>query len=193
MLLVVRERWKWVPEFKGIYAVSNRGRVRSVNRWTEVTRIKNSKEETYRQFHKGKILTPSTDRDGYQFVSLSKPGGYYPYRVHQLVLSAFVGPCPAGMVIRHFPDRNPTNNNLTNLKYGTPQENADDRIIHGTLTVNQGEKHGMAKLTEAKVIELRKLYATGQWTQRALAVKFGLAGSGPVSQIVNRKIWRHVP
>lgn len=43
-------------------------------------------------------------------------------QVHALVLLAFVGPYPAGCEILHL-DGNPTNNTLTNLRYGTRSEN----------------------------------------------------------------------
>jgi hypothetical protein len=46
--------------------------------------------------------------------------------VHRGVLLAFEGPCPPGYVCRHLDD-NPANNDLSNLKWGTKKENADDR------------------------------------------------------------------
>ena len=52
--------------------------------------------------------------------------------VQWLVLEAFVGPCPDGMECRHFPDRDPTNNRLDNVRWGTAQENSDDKKVHGT-------------------------------------------------------------
>lgn len=54
-----------------------------------------------------------------------------PRQVHQLVMLAFVGPCPPGMEVRHL-DSNPRNNVLANLAYGTRAENARDRVLNGT-------------------------------------------------------------
>jgi hypothetical protein len=44
---------------------------------------------------------------------------------------AFVGPCPAGLEIRHL-NGNATDNHLSNLTYGTKSENELDRVRHGT-------------------------------------------------------------
>ncbi len=54
------------------------------------------------------------------------------YLVHRLVLLAFVGPCPEGMQCRHYPDPDPSNNHVGNIRWGTPKENAEDRKEHGT-------------------------------------------------------------
>src|SRR5580765_1006210 len=52
-------------------------------------------------------------------------------KIAHLVLEAFVGLRPLGMVCRHLDgDRN--NNNLSNLAWGTPSENVRDSVLHGT-------------------------------------------------------------
>ena len=58
---------------------------------------------------------------GHMSVALSNKNGQRFFRVHRLVLSAFVGPCPVGMEACHFPDRNPSNNHLENLRWDTPE------------------------------------------------------------------------
>lgn len=75
-------------------------------------------------------LKPGIGSAGHLIVTLCP--GRHTRSVHQLVLEAFVGPCPPGMQCRHFPDRNPANNHLSNLQWGTPKQNAADRVIHGT-------------------------------------------------------------
>lgn len=50
--------------------------------------------------------------------------------IHRLVLEAFVGPCPDGMEALHS-DGNKTNNNVDNLRWGTPSENNRDIVKHG--------------------------------------------------------------
>ncbi len=128
-----------------------------------------------------RVLNPWVGADGYLRVTFIKKQRR---PVHQLVLEAFAGPCPAGMEARHL-DGNHLNNCADNLAWGTRSENALDRVRHGT----QPRSH--YKLTEAKVQEIRRLYATGEWTQQQLAEKFGIA-QAVVSSIVLRKIWRSV-
>lgn len=53
----------------------------------------------------------------------------------------------------------------------------------------RGSRHGLSKLTEADVIEMRESYAQGV-RQADLAARFGVAVS-TVSRIVNRTVWIH--
>jgi hypothetical protein len=50
--------------------------------------------------------------------------------VHQLVLEAFVGPCPPGMECLHAND-DATDNRLVNLRWGTHTENVQDCLRNG--------------------------------------------------------------
>lgn len=52
------------------------------------------------------------------------------FKVHRLVMEAFVGPCPEGLEVLHWDD-NPANNHLSNLRYGTRSENVKDRVRNG--------------------------------------------------------------
>lgn len=79
----------------------------------------------------GKALKTFDQGKGYQGVNLLKEGKQKRHLIHRLVLEAFVGPCPEGMECRHL-NGDPTDNRLENLCWGTPRENADDRIRHGT-------------------------------------------------------------
>ena len=70
--------------------------------------------------------------------------------VHHLVLFAFVGPAPDGMVGRHFPDRDPRNNHLDNLSWSSFTTNQQDRVVHGNDS--RGEKNGQSKTTSSTVL-----------------------------------------
>ena len=119
------ERWLPVPDWEDLYEVSSHGTVRSLR--------------------KGIFLKPSyANTGGYALVVLCRDGMKKGKYVHQLVLEAFVGPCPPGLETRHL-DGDPTNNRwapgLTedeiraaggNLIYGTPSQNISDQVGHGT-------------------------------------------------------------
>ena len=64
-------------------------------------------------------------------MTLCKDGRRQSRAVHHLVLLAFVGPKPGGMVTRHL-NGDPGDNRLTNLVYGTQSENMYDKVAHGT-------------------------------------------------------------
>jgi hypothetical protein len=106
--------------------------------------------------------------------------------VHRLILTTFVGPRPKGMVCRHL-DGNPGNNALSNLRWGTPKENAADSIAHGTRAA--GERNGSAKLTAEQVRKCRVEYAAGTTSQAELAKRYGVDPSA-VSNAIRRRNWR---
>lgn len=144
---IVGEIWKDIPGYEGLYQASNMGRVRSLPRWRSSRRG--------RYFVSMKILKPFQRRDGYLEVGLHKNGGQKAHRVSKLILLAFVGPPPEGYETRHFPDPNPSNNRLCNLSWSNHTDNIRDRFIHGTHSM--GENNGEAKLTEEKVLLLRRM------------------------------------
>ena len=71
---------------------------------------------------------------------------------------------------------------------GTNQENSDDMRTHGT--VPEGERNGHAKITEAIVIEIRRLAAEGV-PRKEIAQRFGIKYSN-VGDVVRRTSWRYL-
>lgn len=128
-------------------------------------------------------------KKGHLLAELRNDAGRKAFWVHRLVLMAFVGPCPPGMEGCHFPDRSPQNNRLENLRWDTKAANEADKEIHGTIT--RGEQHGAAKLTEADVREIRRLYSPRVCSFKKLGRMFGVDFS-TVYAIVKRKSWRHI-
>ena len=105
--------------------------------------------------------------------------------VHKLVLDVFVGPRPEGYVCRHL-NGNPLDNRLTNICWGTPKENAQDSIRHGTaVCLRRGEVHIASKLSNDDVIAIR-VFATTGLRQSSLGRLFGVT-QRHISDIVNRK------
>lgn len=136
--------------------------------------------DTWRQ------LRTSKGRSGHLRVSLARNKVLHPRGVHQIVLEAFVGPCPQGMMCRHFPDRDPTNNTPGNLSWGTPQQNMDDKSVHGTLYC--GEKVKWRKVSADDAVKMRELFADGS-TATEIAMKFGITRS-TAGRIIRGKNWK---
>ena len=87
---------------------------------------------------------------GYLTVKLGIPSKTY--TIHVLVATAFHGPCPDGMECRHL-DGSRTNNQSSNLEWGTRQQNCHDAARHGTSNI--GERHPHAKLSADDVWQIR--------------------------------------
>jgi hypothetical protein len=84
--------------------------------------------------------------------------------------------------------------NPEHIREGTAKENTQDMLSAGRearpeLTVCLGEKHGLSKLTNEDVIEIRRL--RGSVSVRQLARDYGVAPS-QISSIQLRKTWKHV-
>ena len=106
------ENWRPVVGFEWRYEVSDTGRVRSLDGKTISSHVGN--------------------KAGHLRVSLKPEIGEWKGRyIHQLVLEAFVGPRPKGLVACHN-DGNSTNNRIENLRWDTPSSNMHDRVKHGT-------------------------------------------------------------
>lgn len=173
------EVWKHVVGFEGRYEVSDTGRVRSVDRIEYAVKKWGTK---YTRVLKGKILKIIPKSDGYSQVNL---GLNNPQLVHSIVLTAFVGPMLPDQECRHL-NGIKSKNELTNLKWGTPKENSDDAILHGTKP--RGEKTGNSKLKEHDVIEAR----SSKESASKVAARLGVVKS-TVLRIRSRKTWAHLP
>ena len=114
----------------------------------------------------------SDDGNGYHRVDLPHAGkAHYSVRVNRLIAGAFLPqPLPGQVMVRHM-DGNSTNNNFSNLAWGTAQDNSDDRDRHGTT--RRGDNHPNTKITDDLRHEIRALFSQG-WSQRSLALRFGV-------------------
>jgi len=119
------EQWLFVVGSKGSHQVSNRGRVKSLDRTIEYIDGRSGKVCT--RLSKGRILKPATYDSGHLHVVING----ITRTVHSLVAEAFIGPCPAGLETRHI-NGDAGDCHVENLKYGTRSENAEDSKRHGT-------------------------------------------------------------
>lgn len=190
MTLVVRlgivsimdtETWKPVIGYEGYYEVSDFGRVRSMNRWVKHQHGGDRKL-------KGKIMAGGSQLSGHRCVVLCRENQPHTQRIHRLVLEAFAGPAPSGMCARHL-DGNPKNNRIDNLTWGTMLENSADRIRHGRS--NKGERHGISKLTDSKVIKMREIRRLTGESYSAIGAKFGVSYR-TAGRAIRGESWSHI-
>lgn len=169
------ELWRPVRNYKGLYSVSDRGRVKSKPRTVPHRHIMMKLP--------GRVLSQWDHKNGYPYVTLSKNGKESHYPVHTLVVEAFHGRRPEGMEVRHWPDRDKYNNHASNLRWGTPKQNRRDMVRHGTSTKGQsfynpprGETHPHAKLSAKTIEAIRcRLQTPYRGLGRELARKYGVS------------------
>lgn len=169
----MRETWKEIKDYKGLYEVSNFGRVRSLKRKTT----------------KGKIVKQMF-RSRYMFADLSKNGYRRAYSVGRLVALAFIPNPKKKPWVNHI-DGNTKNNHIDNLEWCTPSENMQHAFDTGLKKPTRGEDNPKAKLTEKKVITIRTLFGQGDYKVGELAKMVGVSHQA-ISDIIKRKKWKHI-
>jgi len=108
------ERWKPISGYPG-YWISNKAQVYGPGRYGH-----------------GRLLTPTPDRTGHLYVTLTNEYGHKRVYVHRLVAEAFI-PNPNNLsMVRHLDDIPDHNENLNNLAWGTSYDNVHDAIRNGT-------------------------------------------------------------
>lgn len=95
---------------------------------------------------------------------------------------------PDGLCVCHHCD-NRKCVNPTHLFLGTLADNIQDMIKKNRQA--RGENHGLAKLKDEQVLEIRIKYSTGEFTQKQLAEEYKIDQAG-ISNIVNRKTWKYI-
>ena len=117
------EVWKPIPNYEGIYGVSNLGRIRSEGRIDSIGRRKQER-----------IMRTNTHKDGYLQIDLLKDGKRNNVLVHRLVMLAFIGECPKGYEVNHI-NEDKADNRIDNLEYVTHVVN----VRHGTGRIRQAQ------------------------------------------------------
>lgn len=135
-----------------------------------------------------RLISPSINRGGYLRVSLVPSKSVKKNLwVHQIVAKAFL-PNPEKKPYVNHKDFNTAHNDVSNLEWVTPLENARHAKQGGHQP--HGEWCGKSKLNESEVLQIRKERKEGL-TYYALAEKFGMDHT-TIAQIVKRKTWRHL-
>jgi hypothetical protein len=162
------EIWKPVPNYEGIYEISNYGNFAVLKKDGRVLRKLNS--ATHYLSVSCKSLNGGIQKSLY---------------IHRLVALVFIGKRPDGMVIRHL-DGNRYNNRSDNLSYGTVQQNHEDVVKHGT---QRHENNGRALLTERCVKAIKHLHNEKLVRSSDLARAFDVSDSA-ICSILKGRNWK---
>ena len=178
------EIWKDIVGYEGFYLVSNLGNVKSIDRY-----VKHNYGDLSRRIQKGGNRNLIFNSDKYYCVSLGKNGKSKTFTVHRLVAIAFLEN-PLNLAIVNHKDGIKTNNHYTNLEWCTAQQNTQHATENNLIPF--GENHGMSKLTDMQVLEIREKYKPkGVYSSYRLAVEYNVSRV-LINQVVRRKIWKRV-
>ena len=109
----MKEEWKPIKGLESEYAVSDLGRVRSLDRF-----VTNPGNPAGGYSQRGQMLKVCTAKNGYSVVNIGRDRTTY---VHRLVAEAFIGEIPHGLTVNHI-DGDKSNNSVANLEIVTYSE-----------------------------------------------------------------------
>ena len=115
------EVWKDIPDYEGIYQISNLGRVMSIGR----------KKTRGDEYIPNKILKQTKDKNGYAQVNLSKQGKSKMCKTHRLTIKSFT--YVSDLHVDHINGIR-DDNRLENLRYCTNRENSTFYFINRNRT-----------------------------------------------------------
>lgn len=168
------EIWLPVKEYENIYEVSNIGRVKSL------------------KYNKEKILKPNINNCGYYTISLSKNKIEKKHLVHRLVGLSFIKNTDKTKNQINHKNGIKSDNLFSNLEWVTNSENGKHAFDNGLNIKVYGEKVSGAKLTDKKVIAIRRLFKINpKINKRNLAAKIGVRYE-IIVRVLNRTTWNHL-
>lgn len=151
---------------------------------------------------KTRVMKPAPDKKGYlKTVMVNDVGGYCPVRVHRIIASAFLFNPENKPFVNHKNGKK-NDNRLINLEWCTAKENTAHAIKNGLFsftnsersvnkTPKAGELNGCSKLTNEKVLEIRRKFKPRVYTRKMLAKEYGVKES-TIKDVVIRKSWKHI-
>lgn len=136
------EIWKDIPNYEGLYQISNLGNVKSLYRITNNNHI----------IHE-KILKPQDNNNGYLIVNLYKNNKMKAKLIHRLVAKTFIDNPNNYSYINHI-DKNKSNNTVNNLEWCTQSYNV---IYSKGRKVNQYDKNNNFIKTWNSIADVKRL------------------------------------
>lgn len=96
-----KEEWRDIPGWEGVYQVSNKGNIVSLN---------------YNRTRKRRLRIPRIGKGGYLYINLHKSGVTKTMKIHRIVAMTFI-PNPKNLPQINHKDENKLNNNAENLEW----------------------------------------------------------------------------
>jgi hypothetical protein len=173
-----QELWKYIPDVEG-YIVSNTGKVMSLpklgNKLTGKIKTNGSN---------GKLLKPRKQFHGYWQVGLTVDGKKKFEYVHRLVAKAFLKTRRGCDIVMH-KDDNPSNNHVSNLKWGTPYQNSQMITTRKKVTHRSKIEINRVKVSDMIIANMKNYKGTMVQLYQEVATDLGLSNQYVMS------LWYH--
>ena len=173
----LKEEWRDIEGYEGLYQVSSNGVIRSLDRY--IFCPLNGK-----RLIKGKEIKKHLCKNGYYFVVLSKNSQGKNCYIHRLVAAAFIPNSENKPCIDHI-NTDRTDNRVENLRWVTHKENMNNPLSKDNITLWKIGKKQSYETVEKRVSKLR-----GKPRTEYVKHKISISNSKPISQydLDNNKI-----
>ena len=178
----MKEIWKDVIGLEGHYQISNKGRIKSLER------IFRPETNGVGKIG-GIVMRPGKYSGEYLHIVMSKDGVRHDAAIHRLVALHFISNPENKPCVNHI-DYNPGNNHVDNLEWCTYKENADHSFNNGRGNWARGERSGVSKLKEFEIHQIFALSRAGYYYGE-IAEMFGVFRT-TIESIIKRRTWKHV-
>lgn len=170
------ENWKKINSYEGIYEVSDLGNIRSLKR----------------KGTSGKILCSHDNGMGYLRVKLTKNNKEKRTMLHRIIANTFI---PNPLLLNTVNHKNgiKNDNRIENLEWCTQSENINHAIRIGLKTYKSGVDILNSKLTNDKVIAIRRLskIKKGKINMTKLGLKLNVSQS-VISRVIKYETYKNV-
>lgn len=174
------EVWKDIPNYKGLYQVSNLGRVKSLKRFRKGNPTLTPVKE--------RILKSALTNCGYVRFRLCKNNIFSNLSIHRLVAISFLKNPKKKPQVNHI-NGIKTDNRVENLEWCTAKENSKHAFKTGLKSGVKGSLNVNAIINEDDVSKIRKIGKSK--TQEEIGNIFGI-NRRTVGKIIRKITWRHV-
>lgn len=141
----MKEIWKDIPGYEGLYSVSNLGNIKSLSKKQEIIGKNQYKSFKCTKKQNETLLKQKTTRDGYYEVGLRKNNDVAYIRVHRLVALAFI-PNPNELPVINHKNHNRKDNKVENLEWCSIKYN--NRYSKAKKVVQLDKSHKTIKIWE---------------------------------------------
>lgn len=143
--------WLDIPGYEGLYQASDKGQIRSLDR----NIIRTNRWGNPSVFSlKGRLVRPWTNKKGYVYICLGA-GKTNKKELHYWIATTFIGPRPFATAEVNHKNGIKNDNRISNLEWVTRQQNVRHSFDFGFN--HKGSKHGIAKLNESQVLEIKQI------------------------------------
>ena len=166
----MKEIWKDIPGYDGIYLISNLGNVKSL------------------KYNKERILKSSCNKSGYLGLNLYKNNKPKAKEIHRLLMEVFKSDSYIeGYEVNHI-NGIKTDNKLENLEWVSHKYNTQHAFDIGLNIGFKNENNPNSKLNQKIVNIIRRAYKFKYFNQVELSRLFNVSQAN-ISEIILNKIW----